>query len=70
MLPPGDLVFASGYLRNSTLQLRIQLRYFKDRNRLTRANLVPDIHVDVSYKSGDLRMNVNYLVRLELTGDR
>ena len=66
MLCPGDFILAAGNLRNRAFQLRLQFRNFQNRKRLPLADPVADIHPDGADKAGNLGMNIDHLVGLEL----
>ena len=70
MLRPDDLILASGHLRHRTFQLRLQFRNFQHRECLPLADPVADIHPDGPNEAGNLGMNVDHLVRLELPRKR
>ena len=70
VLRARDLFLALLQLEYCLLQLRLQLRHFENRQRLALMNNVADIDIDVRHVAAHLGVNVDNLVRLELSGQR
>ena len=67
MLRADDFILAARDLGNRAFQLRLQFRNFQNRKRLPLAHPVADIHPYGANETGNLGMDVDHLVRLELT---
>ena len=57
-------------LERRALQLGLQLRNFKDSQRLALANDVANVHIDARHVTAHLGVHIHNLVRLELSGQR
>ena len=68
MLGADNFVAALGYLRDGALQLGLQLGDFEHGEGLALMDAVADVDVDVADEAGDLGMNIDDLIGLELTG--
>ena len=70
VLRPRDLLLGLLQLENRLLQLRLQLRHFKDRQCLALMNDVANIHIDARHVAAHLGVYIHNLVGLELSGQR
>ena len=70
MLRAGDLILTAGNLGNGTFQLSLQFRNFQNRQRLSLPDAVADIYFYGADEPGNLRVNVDHLIRLELSCER
>jgi hypothetical protein len=65
-----DLLLATLLLGLAAAVLCAELRDFEHRERLAGMDAVADIDVDMAHVPGDLRVHIDRLIRLELSGER
>jgi hypothetical protein len=69
MLSAGDFILAAGNLGDGTFQLSLEFRNLQNSKCLPLADPVTNVHEYGADETGNLGMNVDYLVRLELPSE-